>query len=151
MYRYTRRSVIKCSSSTLEVLLSAINHFMPIFFPNKIKCSLGHTDPTWEMCTGLINDPDVIAYNSLLDIWGVGKVSAAKLLLWGIRSPADILRDREVLKSLNHAQRVGLKHIDDFKKKIPRSEVELIGDTVRDVVNEVGKGKLRTQLCGSFR
>ena len=81
----------------------------------------------------------------------VGSSSAAKLMLWGISSPADLRRDKEAYESLNSAQRIGLRHVEDFKKRIPRAEVEEIGKVVREVVDALGEGKLRTELCGSYR
>ena len=99
----------------------------------------------------LINDPQVKAVNSLTGIWGVGMSTAAKLYNWGVTSPEALWKDREVIGALNAAQLIGLKHVEDFKRKIPRAEVELILERVKETVDHLGRGKLTCRACGSYR
>ena len=47
-------------------------------------------------------------------------VVAQKLLKEGIKS-LDDLRSNE--DKLNHAQKIGLKYVDDFEQRIPRKEM----------------------------
>ena len=96
-----KKSLIRCGGSSLEVLLAAIQRFTPIYFAPKGNYAPIVEDPAFQRHVGFTNDPKVLAFNSLLDIWGVGPSSAAKLMLWGINSPADLRRDKEAFESIN--------------------------------------------------
>jgi hypothetical protein len=51
---------------------------------------------------------------------------------------------------LNSGQNIGLKHLEDFNKRIPREEVEAIFERIQSVVNMLDSDYVVT-ACGSFR
>ncbi|GMH67810.1 hypothetical protein TrST_g13511 [Triparma strigata] len=146
--------LLKCPGSSLGVVLAAINRFTPQYFRTKKIYNPGQNylqNSEMDKAMTLINDPQVKAVNSLTGIWGVGMSTAAKLYNWGVTSPEALWKDREVIGALNAAQLIGLKHVEDFKRKIPRAEVELILETVKETVDHLGRGKLTCRACGSYR
>lgn len=58
--------------------------------------------------------------NKLCEVWGIGPATASDLYSRGIKTIED-LRKHEHLLTKN--QRMGLKYFEEFKQKIPRSEV----------------------------
>ncbi|GMH52641.1 hypothetical protein TL16_g01275 [Triparma laevis f. inornata] len=151
-----KKLLLKCPGSSLGIVVAAINRFTPQFFKTKRICVPGQgqnylQNPEMDKAMALINDPQVKAVNSLKDIWGVGMSTAAKMYNWGVTSPAMLWSDKEVIGCLNAAQLIGLKHVEDFKKKIPRAELELILERVKETVDYLGGGKLTCQACGSYR
>jgi hypothetical protein len=74
-------------------------------------------------------------------------VKARKLYDQGIRSVVDLKSHQSLL---NSGQKIGLKHMDDFNKKIPREEVAAIFERIREVVEKLDPGYVVT-ACGSFR
>ena len=151
-----KKLLLKCPGSSLGVVVAAISRFTPQFFKTKRICVPGQVqnylqNSEMDKAMALINDPQVKAVNSLKDIWGVGMSTAAKMYNWGVTSPAMLWSDKEVIGCLNASQLIGLTHVEDFKKKIPRAELELILERVKETVDYLGGGKLTCQACGSYR
>ena len=56
------------------------------------------------------------------------------------------------LLELTHIQKIGLKHYEALKHKIPRDEVIEISQVVKEgATKEFGPGVLRIETCGSYR
>lgn len=96
-------------------------------------------------------DSDFLALRELRSVHGIGAVRAAELIEKGIRSIADV---RVAVASgaiqLDPTQTVGLTHVEDFRKKIPRSEMvehEAAIKTVRDERHP----SLIMVVCSSYR
>ena len=71
-------------------------------------------------------DYSLEAYNALQDVHGIGPAKARDLITkHGIKT-IDALRSAAAtnVELLTHAQTVGLKFLDDLKKRIPRAEME---------------------------
>eukprot|EP00913_Durusdinium_trenchii_P013605 g12775.t1 len=71
-------------------------------------------------------DSDVVALRELRSVHGIGAVSAAKLVERGIRSLAQ-LRDAVEKNQvhLDSAQALGLRHCEEFSKRIPQAAGEV--------------------------
>eukprot|EP01059_Diplonema_ambulator_P019081 TRINITY_DN31854_c0_g1_i1.p1 TRINITY_DN31854_c0_g1~~TRINITY_DN31854_c0_g1_i1.p1 ORF type:complete len:273 (+),score=37.68 TRINITY_DN31854_c0_g1_i1:70-819(+) len=65
----------------------------------------------------------------------------------GVKSVGD-LKNREDL--LSKPQKIGLRYYDELQERIPRSEVDLIRETVLKAVGEVSKN-IAVEVCGSYR
>lgn len=76
------------------------------------------------------NDPKIKSLTELSGIWGVGEKTASDLMKKGFKSVQD-LRDRG-MHLLTQQQKVGLRHYEELKIKIPRAEVEEIRDVVME-------------------
>lgn len=94
--------------------------------------------------------PDVRSCVELSGIHGVGPVTARKLFDQGYKSVED-LRRRAPESLLTPAQWVGLKHYEDFKKRIPREEVSYIATAVREAANTFMHDEVHCYCVGSFR
>jgi len=94
--------------------------------------------------------PDVRSCVELSGIHGVGPVTARKLFDQGYKS-VDDLRRRAPESLLTPAQWVGLKHYEDFKKRIPREEVSYIATAVREAANTFIHDEVHCYCVGSFR
>lgn len=92
------------------------------------------------------NDTNV-AINELTKVTGIGPAAAQKLVQEGIMSIDDL---RKHTDKLNHHQKIGLKHFEDFEKRIPRQEMEELQDTVLDVLKKLDS-EYEARVCGSFR
>ena len=51
---------------------------------------------------------------------------------------------------LSKAQKIGLKHFDDFEKRIPRPEIEKVEALISRHVAGIDK-RYRSTICGSYR
>ena len=99
---------------------------------------------------------DVSAMEALVKIWGVGPSTAKRITQHRIFSlPA--LRSHALLTTLlTPVQLAGLRHYEDLLERIPRGEVELIEQTVREALAAViPSATRRSQIdlvtCGSYR
>lgn len=81
------------------------------------------------------------------DIWGVGGETAKKWYAMGHRTLEDLRKSPSLL---NAQQKIGLKHYDSFKQRIPREEVFLLGEVVRSALAQVDRN-LQMEICGSYR
>ncbi|CAF0996899.1 unnamed protein product, partial [Brachionus calyciflorus] len=93
------------------------------------------------------NNSEANVIKELTRVTGIGPSHAHKLLNEGIRS-LDDLRSNE--NKLNHHQKIGLKYVDDFEKRIPREEMVRMKDLIMKEISLVDKEFIAT-ICGSFR
>ena len=84
------------------------------------------------------NDPKIQSLLSLSKIWGVGEKTASDLMKKGFRSIADLRNAPNIATILT------------FQHKIPRSEVEKIGQQVYEAMQILAPGSSCT-ICGSYR
>eukprot|EP01039_Chlorochromonas_danica_P010650 gene10650-11809_t len=94
------------------------------------------------------SDPKLRALYELTEIWGVGEKTASQLMRQGFRSVSD-LREHG-LHLLTAQQRIGLQYYEEFQQKIPRVEVEAIGQVVREQCQQM-LGSVEVIICGSYR
>uniref|UniRef100_A0A0B6ZE77 DNA polymerase n=1 Tax=Arion vulgaris TaxID=1028688 RepID=A0A0B6ZE77_9EUPU len=92
-------------------------------------------------------DDHNVAVNELTKVTGIGPAAAKKLVGEGIMSIEDLKKN---INKLNNHQKIGLKHFEDFEKRIPRDEMEKLKDLVEKKM-EIIDSKYRTEVCGSFR
>ena len=96
--------------------------------------------------------PDVEAILELSGVWGIGTETARKLHREdGISTVAQLraLAERQPGK-LSANQQVGLRFYEEFRKRIPRDEVEALAGHVEDAVAAVCPGCSVT-VAGSYR
>ncbi|XP_068954877.1 DNA polymerase lambda isoform X3 [Petaurus breviceps papuanus] len=79
-------------------------------------------------------------------IWGVGSKTAQMWYQQGFRT----LEDIQSQATLTAQQAIGLKHYEDFLKRIPREEAAEIEQTVREAAHTLNPGLLSV-ACGSYR
>ncbi len=87
------------------------------------------------------------AINTLTQVANIGPAKAKELVDQGITTLDDLRRHQD---KLNKAQRIGLKHFDDFEKRIPRSEIQEVEKRIRKTLNFLDTKYLAT-VCGSYR
>lgn len=75
------------------------------------------------------------------DIWGVGVVKAIALFEKGYTSIEEIPKEE-----LNAQQRIGVKYYADFKKRIPRSQIQAYEKELKKVLSDV-----TFLIAGSYR
>ncbi|XP_076839046.1 DNA polymerase lambda [Brachyhypopomus gauderio] len=80
------------------------------------------------------------------NVWGAGAKTAQLWYQQGHRT----LEDIRTKATLNHTQRIGLKHYDDFLDRMPRSEAASIEETVSEAAHSVNP-HLLVVACGSYR
>lgn len=95
------------------------------------------------------DDPKITSLINLAKIWGVGEKTAAHFIKQGFHSIVD-LRTPRGLNLLTFQQQIGLKYYEEFQSKIPRREVERIGEIVKVAVNALYPGAV-CMICGSYR
>ena len=93
-------------------------------------------------------DDTIQAINELCQIHGIGPKKAAELVKQHKIFNIESLRQRQDL--LNHQQKLGLKYFKHINKRIPRKQVEEIGEIVRNELNKIDK-KIIMNICGSYR
>ncbi|BFZ02609.1 hypothetical protein BsWGS_05648 [Bradybaena similaris] len=92
-------------------------------------------------------DDHNVAINELTKVTGIGPAAAQKLVGEGIMSIEDL---RKNVNKLNHHQQIGLKHFEDFEKRIPREEMTELQNLVLKHINEIDP-TYTAEVCGSFR
>ncbi|KAK1659260.1 hypothetical protein BDP55DRAFT_697829 [Colletotrichum godetiae] len=73
-------------------------------------------------------NPRFAVIQAFYDIWGVGDATARDFYGRGWRDLDDVVEYG--WGSLSRVQQIGVKYYDEFKLKIPRTEVESIADTI---------------------
>ena len=99
-------------------------------------------------------DPFLQSLKDLCAVWGIGPVTAQKLVAQNIKSVADLRTAAANGKvKLDEMQQVGLKYHEDLQKRIPRAEVEEIGSLILTTAQRVyyNAPNLIGQVAGSFR
>ncbi|KAJ0298443.1 hypothetical protein COL516b_009824 [Colletotrichum fioriniae] len=74
------------------------------------------------------SDTKFAVIQTFYDIWGVGDATARDFYSRGWRDLDDVVEHGWA--SLSRVQQIGVKYYDEFKLKIPRTEVESIADTI---------------------
>ncbi|XP_013402656.1 DNA polymerase beta-like isoform X2 [Lingula anatina] len=92
-------------------------------------------------------DDTNVAINLLTRVTGIGPAAAQKLVQEGISTIEDLRKHPE---KLNHHQQIGLRHFEDFEKRIPREEMIKLQDIAFKVINELDED-YEAKVCGSFR
>ncbi|GFN98238.1 DNA polymerase beta [Plakobranchus ocellatus] len=87
------------------------------------------------------------AINELTKVTGIGPAAAQKFVAEGITSIEELKKHPG---KLNHHQKIGLKHFEDFEKRIPREEMIQLQDFALEQIKAVDKG-YTAKVCGSFR
>nr|CAB3264999.1 DNA polymerase beta-like [Phallusia mammillata] len=80
-------------------------------------------------------------------ITGVGPVAAKKLFDSGYKTLEDLKNN---ISALNHHQVIGVKYFEDFEKRIPRDEMEMLESFVLSEISAIDKSFTPT-VCGSYR
>ncbi|XP_065063310.1 DNA polymerase beta-like [Rhopilema esculentum] len=86
-----------------------------------------------------------VAINELTQVSGIGPSAAKKLVDDGINSIDDLKKN---IEKLNHHQKIGLKHFEDFKARIPRSEMNFHKEFILKKISEHDKD-FEACICGS--
>ncbi|RAK78206.1 DNA-directed DNA polymerase IV [Aspergillus fijiensis CBS 313.89] len=81
-----------------------------------------------------------------LGVYGAGVSQASRWLAQGYRS----LEDLKAKAPLTQNQRVGVEHYHDFAQRIPRNEVEVHGEIVREAVRKADP-EMQVIIGGSYR
>ncbi|XP_039260196.2 DNA polymerase beta-like [Styela clava] len=87
------------------------------------------------------------AISLLTRVSGIGPAAARKLVDEGLTT-LELLREN--ISKLTHHQQIGLKYFEDFEKRIPRAEMEVLEKVVNERIQELDK-EYRSQVCGSYR
>ncbi|KAK3096066.1 hypothetical protein FSP39_022699 [Pinctada imbricata] len=111
-------------------------------------------DKIWEIAESgdlrklneLKSSEDIKVMELFTNVWGVGAHTARQWYQQGLRS----LEDLQTKAGLNHQQKVGLKHYDDFLDRMSREEAAEIEDVVRKAAESLQEGII-AQACGSYR
>uniref|UniRef100_A0A1Y1MJA5 DNA polymerase n=1 Tax=Photinus pyralis TaxID=7054 RepID=A0A1Y1MJA5_PHOPY len=93
------------------------------------------------------NDASSVAINLLTRVSGIGPAKARQLVDDGIATLDDLKKN---VDKLNHHQTIGLKHFEDFERKIPRSEIESIEKILREEICK-SDAEYKITICGSYR
>ncbi|KAG6016878.1 hypothetical protein E4U41_004332 [Claviceps citrina] len=91
-------------------------------------------------------EPTDSALQLFLQIYGVGTGQAQQWLARGYRT----LDDLRTKARLSPGQRIGVEHLEDLNRRIPRREVEALGEHVRRVAARVDP-LLELIIGGSYR
>ncbi|ETS87556.1 hypothetical protein PFICI_01384 [Pestalotiopsis fici W106-1] len=92
------------------------------------------------------NEPNHEARELFLKVYDVGLQTAEKWIAQGYRTLDDLLERA----NLSRNQRIGVEHFDDLNTRIPRAEVEALGDHVRRVARELDS-RVELLIGGSYR
>ncbi|CAH0044208.1 unnamed protein product [Clonostachys solani] len=82
------------------------------------------------------------------DIWGVGDTTARDYYNKGWRDLDDIVEHG--WDTLSRVQQIGVKYYDELQQKIPRSEVEAIGEVILTHAREIDAG-FQMAIVGGYR
>jgi DNA polymerase IV len=81
-----------------------------------------------------------------MQIYGVGPAQASKWVDAGYKSLDELLEKAELTEN----QKIGIEHYEDFKARIPRSEVEKHGDMVKRTLQKIDPA-FEVIVGGSYR
>ena len=91
-------------------------------------------------------EPLDVVLGSFLNIYGVGLSQANKWISQGYRTLGELLEKADLTPN----QRIGVEHYDDLNTRIPRHEVEAIGDIVRKTARKIDSS-VQLLIGGSYR
>lgn len=98
-----------------------------------------------------LQSPACALIRDLCNIWGVGPYRASVLIESGVKSINDL--HHRVARTpilLDRVQRIGLKHYNDFRKRIPRAEVMRFEMYLRRRTNALSHGLVDIVIAGSY-
>ena len=78
---------------------------------------------------------------------GIGPAKARELVDAGFSSISDLRNNPE---GLSKAQKIGLKHFEDFELRIPREEISEIETVLTKEFTKIDP-KYQSTICGSYR
>ena len=91
---------------------------------------------------------DIEAINELTKVHGIGPTKANDLVKeHGITTIEELKKHPELL---NAVQKIGLKYVDDFQKRIPRAEMEKHVTFITGIIQKLDP-KLTAEVVGSYR
>ncbi|KAH6712175.1 hypothetical protein BKA61DRAFT_81173 [Leptodontidium sp. MPI-SDFR-AT-0119] len=96
----------------------------------------------------ILEDPRMNILNIFYDIYDVAATTAVKFYNKGWKDLDDVVEHG--WDSLSRSQQIGVKLYDDFQLRIPRAEVERIGQIVLGHANEFREG-FQMVICGGYR
>ena len=98
------------------------------------------------------NNDRMIVLKDLQRVHGIGPVKAKELAEeHGVTCVADLLK-KEKMALLTDAQKVGLKYVDDFEKRIPRKEMDKHNEFVKKIMTSTPLLMNATyEIAGSYR
>lgn len=99
-----------------------------------------------ELSNPINNDLD-----NLMAITGVGLVRAKKWISLGICTLDElkVAIEEKKIKSTHHID-VGIKYFNDFQKKIPKEEIDLLKNSLDILIKKIDEN-LIFEICGSYR
>ncbi|XP_077999246.1 DNA polymerase beta-like [Glandiceps talaboti] len=93
-------------------------------------------------------DDKSMAINELTRVTGIGPAAARKLVVDdGIMSIDELKKHTD---KLNHHQKIGIKHFEDFEVRIPRAEMDRLNTEIQKYVKNIDDEYIAT-ICGSYR
>ncbi|KAH6685287.1 hypothetical protein F5X68DRAFT_170898 [Plectosphaerella plurivora] len=92
------------------------------------------------------DDPMNAVLKLFVGIYGVGPSQASQLYAQGYRTLEDVRKNAKL--SVN--QKVGIDHYDDLNTRIPRAEVQALGECVKAAASKMDEG-LELIIGGSYR
>jgi DNA polymerase IV len=101
-----------------------------------------------EAVDDIKQDSKLRVLNLFYEIWGVGAVTAREFYNKGWRDLDDVVEHG--WQSLSRVQQIGVKYYEEFQQKIPRSEVEAIGNIILEHANKLHKG-FQMVIVGGYR
>lgn len=93
-------------------------------------------------------DPKMSALKLFYNIWGVADTTAREFYKKGWRDLDDIVEYG--WDSLSRVQQIGIKYYDELQEKLPRREVEEIGQVILNHANKIRKG-FEMVIVGGYR
>jgi DNA polymerase beta len=92
-----------------------------------------------------LEDPQIVALNTLCKVHGVGPKAAQKWVEEGVLTLDNLKKQK-----LTRPQQVGVKYFDDIQKRIPRSEMDEHAKLVKGVIKKINPD-ITVNCCGSYR
>jgi DNA polymerase/3'-5' exonuclease PolX len=131
-----------CEFTKLNKAGSVFEHLLPVLLGTASRS---------DKLTGLVTDPCTVAVADMEKIWGVGTTTAKKLYEKGMNCVDDVRKAVAAgTVELTDNQLQGLRHCEDFQKRIPRDEVAIIEQTVKDCARRINP-ECRVMAVGSYR
>ncbi|KAK3327669.1 hypothetical protein B0T19DRAFT_170173 [Cercophora scortea] len=93
-------------------------------------------------------DPKLAVLKQFYDIWGVAETTAREFYNKGWRDLDDVIEYG--WEGLTRVQQIGVKYYDEFKFKMPRSEVEAITNVILEHAQEIRRG-FQMVIVGGYR
>lgn len=95
--------------------------------------------------------PENKAIKEFKRITGVGNTRAKKWAASGILSIEDLIKAaaEEKIKLTHHIE-IGLKYLDDFEERIPRSEIDIFSSMLDEIIFNLND-EIIYNICGSYR